>query len=111
MRRTSTNAWATANFTWASCGTISTKRNYSRMPDSTLVLEICGEGKTDVGQTAPPGKTPPVQEPPTQGVLPVLVHTLCGKPASMTVVRRAFPHLIGTSLAKKVRFAKQRVLY
>jgi hypothetical protein len=77
------------------------------MPDSTLVLEVCGEGKTDIGQTAPPGKTRPVPEPPTQGVLPVLVHKLCGKPASMKVVRRAVPYLVGKSVAQKVKFVKR----
>src|SRR4051812_9372623 len=111
MRRTSTNAWATANFTWASCGTTSTKRNYSRMPNSTLVLEICGEGKTDIGQTAPPGKTRPVPEPPTHGALPVLVHKLCGTPSSMRVLRRGLPYLAGKSLAQKVKFVKQTAFY
>jgi hypothetical protein len=81
------------------------------MPDSTLVLEVCGEGKTDIGQTAHPGKTRPVPEPPTQEALPILVHRLCGKPPSMTVVRRALPYLAGKSHAQKVKFVKQAAFY
>ena len=50
-------------------------------------------------------------QPPTQGVVPVLLHKLCGEPATMRVVRRAVPHLQGKGLWQKVKFAKQTALY
>ena len=103
----------TGNSTWESCGTTSTSRSCFRMPDAILVLEICGEGKTDVGTIPSPGKSPTMLEMPTEGVVPILVHQLCGRPTTMRVIRRAFSHLIGKGkgLWQKVKFAKQTAYY
>jgi len=81
------------------------------MPDAYRVLEICGEERTDIGNVGSPGESRTGSEPPTVGVLPVLVHKLCGEPATMRVVRRAVPHLQGKGLWQKVKFAKQTALY
>lgn len=68
---------------------------------SSVVIEIVGEGRTDVGAVTPPS-------PPNEGVVPILVHTLCGKPPAMLVKRRPFASLEGKGLAKKVQFAKRQ---
>jgi len=81
------------------------------MPDAHRVLEICGEGRTDIGNVVSPTKSRTEPQPPTQGVVPVLLHKLCGEPATMRVVRRAVPHLQGKRLWQKVKFAKQTALY
>jgi hypothetical protein len=82
------------------------------MPDPSRVLEICGEGKTDIGKFGAPGKSRSEPEPPTQGVLPVLVHKLCGEPTTMMVVRRQLPFLTqGKGLWQKVKFVKQAAHY
>ena len=70
-------------------------------PSSMVVLEIIGEGRTDVGVVTPPS-------PPSEGVVPILVHRLCGRPSGMLVKRRAFAFLQGKRLAKKVQFAKRQ---
>jgi hypothetical protein len=72
------------------------------MPEHEPVIEIVGEGKTDRGRG---GDEP---EPPTTGVLPILVHGLCDRPESMRVRRRPLPFLQGKSLWQKVRFAKRQ---
>lgn len=72
-------------------------------PDGSVVVEIYGEGKTDVGHSEKP-------EPPTKGVVPILVHTLCERPGHMLVKRHGMPFLQkqkGT-LPQKVRFAKRQ---
>ena len=73
--------------------------------ENRVVIEIFGEGKTDVQDEAQ-SATP---EPPTKGVVPVLVHTLCDKPAAMLVKRygRLFMQQRG-SLKQKARFAKRQ---
>ena len=73
------------------------------MPKDSVVVEIIGEGKTDFGPHAPVG-------PPGKGVLPILVHKLCGKPQQMLVKRRSFAMLEGRGkgLAKKVQFTKRQ---
>ena len=81
------------------------------MPDAHRVLEICGEGRTDIGNVISPTKSRTEPQPPTEGVVPVLLHKLCGEPATMRVVRRAVPHLQGKGLWQKVKFAKQTALY
>jgi len=81
------------------------------MPDAHRVLEICGEGRTDIGNVISPTKSRTEPQPPTEGVVPVLLHKLCGEPATMRVVRRAVAHLQGKRLWQKVKFAKQRALY
>jgi len=69
-------------------------------PEGNLVVEVCGEGKTDVGDIPDPG-------PPTRGVVPILVHTLCGRPEQMLVKTRRLMHLQGKTLRQKVWFAKR----
>ncbi len=73
--------------------------------DTRVVIEIFGEGKTDVEDEA----TEPAPEDPSRGVLPILVHTLCGRPATMRVKRygRRFMMKPG-SLKQKARFAKRQ---
>ena len=76
-------------------------------PEDRLVLEMFGEGKTDVGVGAEPG-------PPTSGVVPILVYKLCGKPKQMVVKRKRIPFLQEPELKKskrlwrKIEFAKRR---
>jgi hypothetical protein len=72
-------------------------------PCSNVVVEIVGEGKTDLGTVAPPS-------PPNKGVVPILVHSLCGRPQGMLVKRLPFALLQSKSkgLAKKVQFAKRQ---
>jgi hypothetical protein len=67
------------------------------------VLEITGEGKADVGKSD--------AELPNSGVIPILVHTLCGKPADMRVKRRPVSFLHGKGWWQKIRFAKQQAFY
>ena len=81
------------------------------MPDTHRVLEICGEGKTDIGNVVSPTKSRTEPQPPTEGVVPVLLHKLCGEPATMRVVCSAVPHLQGKTLRQKVIFAKQKAFY
>lgn len=71
------------------------------MPKDRVVLEIIGEGRTEFGDDPEVG-------PPEKGVLPILVHKLCGKPPQMLVKRRSFAVLEGKGLAKKVQFAKRQ---
>lgn len=47
-------------------------------PDDEVVIDVFGEGKTDVG------RDPQLQRP-EQGVVSILLHTLCGKPEGMRV--------------------------
>lgn len=79
------------------------------MPDPEPVIEVVGEGKTDIGpiQKSAEGRV----EPPTQGVVPVVVHALCGRPPTMRVKRRALPFLQGKGLWGKVRFARRQAPY
>jgi hypothetical protein len=79
------------------------------MPVPSQVLEICGEGKTDIGEIAQ-GEAR-TEEPPTKGIVPVLVHKLCGEPSTMKVVRRALPFLSGKGMWQKVKFVKQTAFY
>ncbi|HWE35690.1 MAG TPA: hypothetical protein VG406_03895 [Isosphaeraceae bacterium] len=77
------------------------------MPDK--VIEVFGEGKTDIG---PISKIYENQvELPVHGVVPVLVHRLCGRPDAMRVKRRALPFLQGKGLSGKVRFARRQAPY
>jgi hypothetical protein len=73
-------------------------------PDGRVVLEIFGEGKTDIGEESGP-------ESPSTGVLPILVHALCGKPQRMLVKRKRYEHLEKGDLQRKVRFAKQQATF
>jgi len=67
------------------------------------VIYFFGEGKTDLGEGPEPA-------PPNTGVLPILVHTLCGRAVAIHAVRRRFAHLQGKGLWQKVRFAKRQAL-
>jgi len=71
-------------------------------PYSSVVIDIFGEGRTDVGDDPRP-------QPPAKGVVPILVHTLCGRPPTMFVKRHGMPFMQqrGT-LRQKVRFAKRQ---
>ncbi len=74
-------------------------------PESARVIEIIGEGKTDIGK----GHDRP--EPLTRGVVPILVRRLCQEPEAMQVRRRPMTHLQGKSLWQKVAFAKRQAFY
>ena len=77
-------------------------------PENGIVIEVFGEGKTDVGDDPQP-------QPPSNGVVPILLHTLCGRPARMMVKRRGPAFLqqrgMGKGLWQKIRFAKQQAVY
>lgn len=75
------------------------------MPEPQVMIDIIGEGKSDLGRgDKQPG-------PPSNGVVPVLVHRLCNEPETMQVRRRPVPFLQGKRLWQKVRFAKRQALY
>ena len=71
-------------------------------PEAAPIIEIVGEGKTDLGK----GRDQP--EAPTAGVVPILVHRLCDRPESMRVRLKPLPSLQGKELWQKVQFAKRR---
>lgn len=73
-------------------------------PDGGLVLEVFGEGKTDIGDAA-------AAEEPRRGVVAILTHTLCGKPVAMKVKTKPFSLLQGKGLWQKVAFAKRQARY
>jgi hypothetical protein len=75
------------------------------MPKPDVVLELFGEGKTDIGAS----EGIPVR--PTSGVLPRLLHSLCGKPPELMVKRRAVSFLQGKGWVQKVQFAKRQAFY
>lgn len=67
-----------------------------------IVIEVIGEGKTDVSP-----KEDAAPQRPTSGVVPVLVHRLCDTPHSLRVKRRPFRFLQGKGLWQKAKFVKQ----
>ncbi len=69
-----------------------------------FTIEIIGEGKTDIGATRPSESQADI---PLSGVIPILVHRLCGQPKNMQVIRRKIADLQGGGLVNKVRFARQ----
>ena len=73
-------------------------------PEGRVVVEIVGEGKTDIGETSG-------AESPSTGVLPILVHALCGKPQGMRVKRKRYEHLQKGSLERKANFARRQARY
>ena len=79
------------------------------MPEAALenliVLEVFGEGKTDIGKESAMPRLP------DQGVVPIVVHGLCGKPAVMRVKTKRYAYLQGKGLWQKVRFAKRQARY
>ncbi len=54
--------------------------------EQRVVIEVFGEGKTDVGHDPKPQR-------PTKGVVPILLDRLCGKPKTMLVKRYGIPFL------------------
>ncbi len=77
------------------------------MPDvKQLVIEVVGEGITELGPTAP--GNPQVQQP-DKGVLPILLHRLCGEPNTLKVKCRKLAFLQGKKrVEEKVAFAKRQ---
>ena len=73
--------------------------------DDIVVLEVFGEGKTDIGtESSQPRK-------PIEGVVPILVHRLCDKPARLRVKTKRFAFLQGKRLWQKAWFAKRQASY
>ncbi len=72
-----------------------------------FVIEIVGEGKTDIGPTT----REPGIELPTTGVVPIFLYKLCGQPDSMRVKRRKEAFLQGKTLEQKVKFSKRQAKY
>ena len=73
-------------------------------PESDVVIEVFGEGRTDVGSGAEAAR-------PTSGVVPILLHRMCDRPAQMLVKRKPTQFLQGKGLPKKVQFAKRQAVY
>ena len=80
------------------------------MNRAKVVIEVIGEGRSDVGPIDNPNESSQ-PEPPKSGIVPILVHTLCGKPAAMLVKRRPYSVLEGKTRAQKVQFAKRQSLH
>ena len=74
------------------------------MSDAVVVIDVIGEGRADVGREPQPKRL-------DEGIVPILTHKLCGKPANMRVVTRPFATLQGKGLDKKVQFAKRQAFY
>src|SRR5947209_4637841 len=90
--------------TSASSGTTSLRRSFSVTPArKPKVIEIIGEGKSDVG------KIDDNPRPPTEGVVAILVHKLCGSPTNL-LVRRRKPLFLqrSTKLWRRVMLSKRR---
>lgn len=73
--------------------------------ENLIVLEVFGEGKTDIGTESA------IPRCPDQGVVPIVVHRMCGKPAAMRVKTKRYAHLQGKGLWQKVCFAKRQSRY
>ncbi len=69
-------------------------------PEASVVVEFFGEGKADIGDEDQPLR-------PIHGILPILVHAICGKPGRMLARGTRMLHLHERSLSRKVRFAKR----
>lgn len=70
-----------------------------------VVIDIYGEGKTDVGTE----QTQLLPGVPDQGVIPILVHRLCGEPAAMRVRRFGRPFQMKKGgLQEKSRLARMQ---
>jgi hypothetical protein len=69
------------------------------------MLELFGEGKTDIGKA----EGVPVR--PTSGVLQRLLHLLCEKPVNMLIKLKPVSFLQGKSWVQKVKFAKRQAFY
>jgi hypothetical protein len=80
-------------------------RSFSAVGDAHVVLDVYGEGRTDVHTNTA------VPVPPDQGVVPILVHALCGRPDTMRVKRRCWPELQGKGLGRKLRYVLRQAGY
>ncbi|MGD0383419.1 MAG: hypothetical protein ABSA77_07865 [Thermoguttaceae bacterium] len=80
-------------------------------PEGNIIVEIYGEGKTDVGPLVRDMKP----ELPRRGVVPIIVHALCGRPEKMLVKHYGVIFLqrkdTGHGLWQKVRFARRQAFY
>ena len=74
--------------------------------NANRIIEIIGEGVTDVGLEQKPSSAKVFAEKPTQGVLPILVHKICNKSENMRVIRKRVAHLRGKKPAEKVEFER-----
>jgi hypothetical protein len=71
-----------------------------------VVIEVIGEGKTDIGASKDADRM--VAEAPDKGVIPILLHKLCGRPTEMRVKRRRYDHLEKGALKRRVQIAKRQ---
>ena len=68
----------------------------------SVVIEVFGEGKTDV-------RHDPEAKSPTKGVVPILLYALCDKPTHLLVRCFGTPFMMSKGpLRRKVRFAKRQ---
>ena len=67
-----------------------------------LLLEVFGEGPTDLGMQYNRAK------PPNEGVVPIFVSTLCGRPPHLQVKCKPLQFLQGKGTHQKVKFAKRQ---
>ena len=74
--------------------------------DDTVLIEVYGEGPTDIGNVR---KRKPRL--PDRGVVPILLHKLCGKPRRMMIKPDTTPQLQEKKLSKKVDFVKTQAYY
>ena len=72
--------------------------------ETNVVIEVIGEGIADIGLEQK-------LDLPDSGIVPILLHKLCGKPSRMRIKRKAIAFLSGKGLAKKVQFAKRQAFY
>jgi hypothetical protein len=72
--------------------------------ETNLVIEVIGEGIADIGSEQKSGL-------PDSGIVPILLHKLCGKPRRMRIKRKPIAFLSGKGLAKKAQFAKRQAFY
>jgi len=72
--------------------------------ETNIVIEVMGEGVADIGSEQK-------SDLPDSGIVPILLHKLCGKPSRMRIKRKPIAFLSGKGLAKKVQFAKRQAFY
>jgi hypothetical protein len=72
--------------------------------ETNVVIEVIGEGIADIGSEQK-------SDLPDSGIVPILLHKLCGKPSRMRIKRRPIAFLSGKGLAKKVQFSKRQAFY
>jgi Domain of unknown function (DUF4276) len=86
------------------------KENCSVTNRAKVVIEVIGEGRTDVGLPETSDK-PTTPSPPNKGIVSIVVKSLCGKPDAMLVTQRHYASLQGKTRAQKVHFAKRQAIY